>query len=69
MREQTYCNQAVKGRAVAPGGRGHLIAMFDVIFGLSLHFDATAWKLTLYLTHTHTSSHTHFVTHRLMKNY
>lgn len=69
MRKQTYFNQGFKGRAfqtVTLGERGQLIATFDVMFGLSLHLDATAWKharslslcsLCLSLCHTHTLSH------------
>lgn len=70
MRKQTYFNQGFKGRAfqtVTLGERGQLIATFDVMFGLSLHFDATAWKhahslallcVSLSMSHTHTLSHT-----------
>lgn len=75
MREQTYFNQGFKGTAfqtVTLRERGQLIAMFDVIFGLWLHFDATAWKharspawlcVFLYV------SHTYFIRHSQMKNY
>lgn len=66
MRKQTYFNQCFKGRAfptVTLGERGQLIAAFDVMFGLSFHFDSTAWKyarslaqLSVFLSfcHTHT---------------
>lgn len=63
MRKQTYFNQGFKGRAfhnVTRGERGQLIAAFDVMFGLSLRFDTTAWKharsiapLSISCAHTH----------------
>lgn len=62
MRKQTYFNQGFKGRAfqsVTLGERGQLIATFDVMFGLSFGFDATAWKRARSLC----LSHTHFITH------
>lgn len=76
MRKQTYFNQTFKGRAfqtVTLGERGQLIATFDVMFGLPLHFDATAWKHARFLAVLSVSlpmSHTHFITCTSpMKNY
>lgn len=71
MRKQTYFNQGFKGRAfqtVALRERGQLIAAFDVMFGLSLHFDATAWTHARSLALL-SMSQTHFITRSRMKNY
>lgn len=61
-RKQTYFNQSFKGRAfqtVALRERGQLIATFDVMFGLSFHFDCLgntgsfASLMSLLLSRTH----------------